>query len=167
MYKLRELEEKDISIINKWRIDKSVISTLGAPYRFINKEVDMLWYQSYLKNRENTIRCAIVESDDIIRGLISLTSINYINRSAIMHIMVGPEFQNRGVGSFAVKEIIEYAFETIGLNRIELAVLSDNENAIKLYKKNKFQIEGTKREACYKDGKYKDMYIMSLLKKEY
>ena len=166
-YKLRELEEKDISIINKWRNDKSFISTLGAPFRYINKDIDNQWYQSYLKNRDNTIRCAVVSEDDMIRGLISLTSINYINRSATLHVMVGSEYQGQGVGKFAIKEMIEHAFIILGLNRIELSVLKDNERAIKLYEKNGFINEGIKRESCFKNGEFKDMIIMGLLKKDY
>ena len=40
MYKLRELERKDLKKINSWRNDEEIISLLGAPYRFINQEVD-------------------------------------------------------------------------------------------------------------------------------
>ena len=42
-YYLREIERKDIETINGWRNDKQVIDFLGAPYRFINQEVDNTW----------------------------------------------------------------------------------------------------------------------------
>lgn len=40
MFKLRELNENDLSAINTWRNDKSLINNLGAPFRFIGPEVD-------------------------------------------------------------------------------------------------------------------------------
>ena len=40
MYKLRELERKDLIIINSWRNDYELIEQLGAPFRYINLEVD-------------------------------------------------------------------------------------------------------------------------------
>ena len=168
MYRLRELSHKDIKKINEWRADKELIDSLGAPYRYIDMEIDEQWYQSYLKNRDNTLRCAITKNDDDnILGLISLTSINYINRIAVLHIMIGKNGQGKGAGTFAINEILKYAFLTLNLNRIELQVLDDNERAKYLYKKLGFVEEGTKRQACYKDGIYKDMIIMGMLKGDY
>ena len=92
MYKLRELERKDLKKINLWRNDEEIIALLGAPYRFINQEVDEKWYEGYMQSRSNAIRCAIVtEECDDITGLVSLCDINFINRSAVLHIMIGNE----------------------------------------------------------------------------
>lgn len=168
MYKLRELSHKDIKTINKWRANKELIDSLGAPYRYIDIEIDEQWYQNYLKNRDNTLRCAITSNDsEDILGLISLTSINYINRTAILHIMVEKNSQGKGIGTFAINEILKYAFLSLNLNRIELQVLNDNERAKYLYKKIGFMQEGIRRQVCYKDGVYKDMIIMGMLKEDY
>ena len=62
---------------------------------------------------------------------------------------------------------LTYENGKLNLRRIELLVLKDNIRAQRLYKKVGFQLEGEKREAVYKDGEYKNMYMMSLLKSEY
>ena len=83
MLKLRELERKDLKIINEWRNDPNLISFLGPPFRFINIEVDEKWFDTYMANRAVNVRCAIVDdSDDIIKGVVSLNSIDYLNQSA-------------------------------------------------------------------------------------
>lgn len=170
MFKLRELERADIKKINKWRNDPYLIACLGAPYRFINEDVDSNWYDNYLNSRSNSVRCVIVDdsNEDEVLGLISLMDINYINRSGELHIMIGGE-QNRGkgIGTFAVKAMIEHAFYNLNLNRIELGVLENNLPAIRLYEKNGFVKEGIKRNSNYKNGKYISMIMMSLLKEEY
>ena len=91
MYILRELKKDDLSEINKWRNDYELISFLGAPFRYINLEVDNIWFDNYMQNRNNAIRCAIVKvsEEDNILGLVSLTGIDWINRTAEFHIMVG------------------------------------------------------------------------------
>ena len=168
MYKLRELERKDIPAINSWRNDKELIKNLGAPFRFINADVDNAWYDSYMSSRNNTIRCSVVDEKDNILGLVSLTNIDRINQSAVIHIMVGnAENRGKGIGSFAMKEMLDHAFDDMNLRRIELSVLTENTRALALYTKLGFQIEGEKREAVYKDNEYKNMYIMSILKNEY
>ena len=168
MYKLRELERKDIETINSWRNDKMLIANLGAPFRFINSDIDRDWYEHYLSSRSNTIRCSVVDEKDIILCLVSLTNIDRINQSAVIHIMVGNEENcGRGIGTFAMLNMLNHAFNDMNLRRIELSVLKDNVRAQGLYNKVGFQLEGEKREAVYKDGEYKNMYIMSLLKEEF
>ena len=170
MLKLRELARDDVKTINLWRRDSELIAGLGAPYRFINEEVDFSWFDSYMKNRNSCIRCVICDTDNEERpiGLITLANINYINRSAELHIMIGEkENQGKGVGTFAVMTIIKHAFDDLNLQRVELGVLESNEIAVKLYKKCGFVQEGVKRKSNYKNGKYENMIIMSVLKENF
>lgn len=102
----------------------------------------------------------IVDDDNIILGMISLTSINYLNQSAELHILIGDfENQGKGIGTLAVKEILNHGFNNLNLNRIQLNVLVYNDIAIKLYVKCGFKLEGKKRQAVYKNGKFVDMYM--------
>lgn len=168
MYKLRELEQKDLDTINKWRNNKELIDLLGAPYRFINYEVDVRWFEHYMKSRNESIRCAIVDDmNDKILGLISIVSINNLNQSGELHIMIGDcENQGKGIGTFAVKEMINHAFYNLNLHRIELTVLEDNVRAIHLYEKCGFKYEERKRKAKYKNGKFVDMKMYAILREE-
>lgn len=169
MYALRELERKDLSTINKWRNDPELISLLGAPFRYINLDVDIRWFENYMSNRGNAVRCAIIEEGkDEILGLVSLTDINLMNQSAVFHIMIG-EMQNqgKGIGTFAVQAMLNHAFYNMNLHRIELTVLESNTRAIHLYEKCGFSQEGKKREALYKNGQFVDARIYSKLKAEH
>ena len=167
MYRLRELEQKDIVRINKWRNDPKMIEWLGAPFRYINMDVDEKWYQGYLEHRSDTVRCAVTDETDEILGLVSLTSIDHMNQSAVFSIMVGCEAQNKRVGSFGIREMLKHAFLNLNLNRIELAVLETNHRAIYLYEKAGFMKEGTKRQVRFKNGHYCNMHIYSILREEY
>ena len=170
MYRLRELERKDIPRINQWRNDSELIAFLGAPFRFINTEVDEKWYDSYMQRRGNTVRCAIVDdsNSDVILGLITLASIDHMNQSAELHIMIGDrQNQGRGIGTFAVRAILDHAFNNLNLQRIELTVLEDNLRARGLYEKVGFIHEGTKIKSKYKNGKFVNMLMYSILKEEY
>lgn len=170
MYKLRELERVDLERINKWRNDPNLIACLGAPYRYINEDVDREWYEKYLHTRNNSVRCAIVddEREDSVLGLISLMDINNINRTGVIHIMIGGmDNRGKGIGTFAVSEMIKHAFYNLNLRRIELGVLENNVPAIRLYEKTGFVREGLKRESNYKNGKYENMILMALLRADY
>jgi UDP-4-amino-4,6-dideoxy-N-acetyl-beta-L-altrosamine N-acetyltransferase len=169
MYRLRELEKKDLAEINRWRNNPELIRFLGAPFRFINLDVDEQWFENYMANRGNSVRCAIVESEnDLILGLVSLTSVDYLNQCAEFHIMIGAESNcGKGAGTFAVKKMLDHAFNNMNLQRVELGVLKNNERAKHLYEKCGFVLEGCRRKAKYKNGGFVDMMIYSILKSEF
>ena len=169
MYKLRELEKKDIPEINRWRSDPDLISLLGAPFRFINSEVDEKWYADYMSSRSTQVRCAVTTdtSDDIL-GLVSLLSVNALQQSAELNIMIGNlENRGKGLGTFAIKAICYHGFFNLNLHRIEVTALASNLPAQRVYEKIGFVREGVKRQARYKDGAFVDAYMYSLLKDEF
>lgn len=169
MYKLRELERKDLTTINLWRNDPELIQYLGAPYRFINYDVDNRWFDGYMASRNSTIRCAVVteKSDDIL-CLVTLADINSVSQSAVLHIMIGnKDNQGKGIGSYAVTNILKHAFYNLNLRRVELDVLASNARAIHLYEKIGFKREGTKRKSVFKNGIFEDMHFYAILKEEF
>lgn len=170
MYELRELERGDVPVVNGWRADRELISCLGAPYRYIGPEVDGAWFDAYLKSRANTVRCAVVDSSDrsTIKGLVTLASIDWAARSAELHIMIGREAdRGKGLGTFAVTEMLRHAFRDLGLHRVELEALVGNDRAVHVYEKCGFQSEGVRREAAYKDGAWVDLCHMAVLDSEW
>lgn len=169
MYKLRELERTDLPIINSWRNSFELVETLGGPFRYINLEVDIKWFDNYMSNRGNAVRCAIVDENDDskILGLVSLTPIDQLNQCAEFHIMIGEDNQGRGIGTYAVAEMLRHAFYNMNLHRVELTVLEYNKRAQHLYEKVGFSREGVKRKAAYKNGRFVDVLLYSILREEF
>ena len=168
MFRLRELEKKDIPAINKWRNDPDLIASLGAPFRYINCIVEERWFDSYMNNRNSQVRCSIVDENDEVLGLVSLVNIDYMKQCATFHIMIGnDENRGKGAGTFATKEMLNHAFYNLNLHRVELTVLDDNSRAINLYEKVGFVKEGTKRQCNFKQGKFVDMHMYSMLREEF
>lgn len=170
MYQLRELERGDLPTITRWRNSPELIELLGAPFRYINPEVDQRWFDNYLANRNSCVRCAIVDTEtpQKILGLVSLTNIDQLNQSAVLHIMIGESCaRGKGAGSFAVKGMLEHAFNNMNLHRIELTVLCSNVKAQHVYEKCGFVREGTLRKAIYKSGAFVDVFLYGILRDEY
>ncbi len=169
MIYLREISADDLQIINQWRNDKGLIDLLGSPFRYINHETDKRWFESYLANRNTNVRCAIVdkESNSII-GLVNLTNIDWSCRCAEFSIMIGnSNYYSKGIGKMATIEMLKHGFNNLNLHRIYLSVLTYNDIALKLYKSIGFVQEGIIRDAVFKQGKYQDAYMMSILEDEF
>ena len=55
----------------------------------------------------------------------------------------------------------------MNLNRVELQVFDDNERGIRCYEKIGFVREGVQRQFRYREGRYVDSIMMSILREEY
>lgn len=119
--------------------------------------------------RDNTIITFIIcnKCNDNSIGQVSLVRIDWVSRTAIYYIAIADkENHAKGFGFETTNIIIDYAFNTLNLNRIQLHVALENEGAIKVYKKCGFQIEGILREAMFHNGKYSDFYVMGILRSD-
>ncbi len=79
---------------------------------------------------------------------------------------VRDDWQGQGVGTALLQAAVDLADKWLNLLRLELEVYTDNEPAIRLYKKSGFVIEGTLAQYAYRDGQYVDVYAMARLKRE-
>lgn len=165
----REIERNDLQEITKWRNDKFLIDLLGAPFRYINSEIDQSWFDHYLKNRNNNVRLGIYcDHKEIIIGAVYLTNIDWVSRNAELSIWIGnSDYQGKGIGKIAVQTILKHAFQNLNLYRVYLTLLRTNNRARKLYVSSGFISEGIQRSAIYKNGIYYDLEMMSILKVEY
>ena len=67
----------------------------------------------------------------------------------------------------ATRLITGYAFETLNLNRVALRVYEDNERGVKAYEKVGFKREGVLRQDIYREGRYWNTFLMSILREEW
>jgi putative acetyltransferase len=78
-------------------------------------------------------------------------------------IYLHQDFHNVGLGTAMLTKLIELARKE-KLHKISLHVVSDNENAVHLYRKRGFRTEGVIRDSYFgEDGKYHDQLAMGLI----
>jgi len=166
---LRALEETDVDNLVKWRNDRHITDSLGGSTFFVSSIRERDWVSHIVKNDRNDVRLAIclIENKKHI-GNISLTSINWINRSAEYSVFIGEKEEwGKGYAGEASRLILDYGFKELNLHRIHLTVQKENRRAIKLYRGMGFIEEGILRQSVYKNGVYLDMISMAVLKSEY
>jgi [ribosomal protein S5]-alanine N-acetyltransferase len=75
--------------------------------------------------------------------------------------------RGQGLGRELTRLVLAWAFDVLGLHRVQLEVLAFNGRAIRCYLACGFRQEGVRREAeLYPDG-WKDLILMGLLQAEY
>lgn len=167
MYKVRELSEKDIPVINKWRQQEELYSYLGAPFRYIGLAVDEAWYENYLKNRHNTVRIVVVDKNDEPLAMGALTDIDHLNQTTMAHFMVGdPAKRGQGIGAYIGLLLLKHAFMDLNLNKVESMVVSSNKESLSVHETAGFVVEGVRRKCLYKNGELSDLIMLGLLREE-
>ena len=78
---------------------------------------------------------------------------------------VRDDWQGKGAGTALMQAVVDLADRWLNLIRLELDVYTDNEPAIRLYKKFGFTIEGTRVAFAFRDGQYVDTYLMARLRR--
>jgi diamine N-acetyltransferase len=74
----------------------------------------------------------------------------------------------RGIGSWALKRMVDRAFDDLGAHRVYLEVTADNTAARALYERTGFVLEGTWRDG-YRDaatGTFKDLCAYAMLARD-
>ena len=74
----------------------------------------------------------------------------------------------RGIGSKFLRSVLDICFNELAAHRVELLVHLDNERARRVYAKTGFAEEGILRDLhMNKDGSFRSMRLMSLLKPDW
>ena len=117
--------------------------------------------------KEKMFAVRLLENDNLL-GNVGFNSVDLLNRTATMGIMLGnSNYQRKGYGIEAVKLILDYGFSFLNLRNISLSVFEYNEAAYNLYKKAGFKEVGRLRKAVEIMGKTYDVIIMDMLKEEF
>jgi len=122
-----------------------------------------------LVNDPNSVLFTICtkETDKPI-GNTAFVRIDWVGRMATFYIAIAEkENWSQGYGSETTRMMVDYAFDTLNLNRIQLHVSTENQPALNTYRKIGFKEEGTLRQAMYFNGHYIDFYLMAILKDDY
>ena len=167
---LREYRPDDLAGIRGWVNDPETVRYLSSRYWMPQSLADTSDFLDHAMHAGSNGAFFVIAdpADETYLGQIDLTSINWKLRSAEMAIVLGTEGQrDRGIGTEAIGLMLRFAFNMLGLERVELEVATENRRAMRCYEKAGFTLEGVKRHAFMLDGNYVDLAVMSVLAGEW
>lgn len=168
--RLRCIDRDDLPVFVRWFNDPEVRQFLSILLP-LSQTQEERWFENMLQQPPEThplmIEVNIAESWQAI-GNTGFVQINWYNRDTEIGIVIGEKsFWNRGYGSEAMRLMLKHAFNTLNLNRVYLRVYETNLRGIRAYEKAGFIQEGRMRQALYREGKYFDILLMSILRSEW
>jgi len=166
---LRALELDDYKNSIKWRRDDEIWDMVVGPKYYVSEAYEKKWVEDAIFKVSNKLVLAVClkETDKHI-GYVYLTNIDMKNRSASFAKLIGEkEYWGKGFAKEATMLMLYHGFYVLGLERIEARQLSHNKASIKVNEKCGFKTEGILRKAVFKNGEYRDLNLMSVIREDF
>lgn len=163
---LRPVSREDIPKLLVWINDPEVRQFVSSVVPTTQKfEED--WVDGLCKDKNNVV-LVIETKDGVALGLMGLHRIDWVDRVATTGALIGEkEYWGKGFGGDAKMALLDYAFNTLNLHRINSDVIAFNERSLNYSLRCGYKIEGTKRQAMFRHGKYWDRIELGLLREEW
>jgi RimJ/RimL family protein N-acetyltransferase len=162
---LRPLEKEHLARCVKWFNDPDVTYYLGREQPLTMAEEER-WFAEYRSKVDEEIYAIEVDGNHI--GNVGLHGIDRANRKASLGIVIGEkEYWSKGLGTDAMRTVLQYAFEGLRLHKVNLDVIDYNRRAIRVYERCGFVKEGVRRDELWKRGTFVNLVRMSLLEGEF
>ena len=168
--RLRGAERDDIPQFVIWLNDPEVLQFLmrNLPLSRADEEN---WFDRMIQ-RPPAERVLVIEVKTAdgwkAIGNTSFMDINWQDRNAEVGIFIGEkDYWNRGYGREVMMLMLRHGFNSLNLHRIYLKVFENNLRGIRAYERAGFVHEGRLRQDIFRDGRYFDLLVMSVLRTEW
>jgi len=167
LVRLRAREPEDESLLYQWFNDPEVTQFLSMRYPVSHRTEREFLESQNQPGYGNASFAVVKKADGVLIGGASLAETHPEMRSATLGIAIGDKAcWDGGYGTDTMRVLCRFGFEHMNLHRIELEVYALNERARHVYEKVGFRLEGCRRQAHFKYGRYMDGYMMGLLEGE-
>ncbi|MEW1953175.1 GNAT family protein [Terrabacter sp. NPDC080008] len=106
-------------------------------------------------------------ADGAFLGWCTLNNWNPTYRSVSLGYCFGEAAWGHGYATEAARALLQWAFPTLDLNRVQAEADTRNVASARVLKKLGFVLEGTLREDCVVDGDVSDSWVFGLLRREW
>ena len=164
---LRELALKDaVSIFNTIDSEREYLGE-WLPFVELTQDVSFTskFIENYLKTEERDLTCIIRYHNRFV-GLIGLKDTDYDNNKTEIGYWISEKYQGNGIVTRSCQRLIDYAFDDLKLNRIQIKAATGNLKSQRIPEKLGFVKEGIERDGELHSRGYLDLVIYGLLKKD-
>ena len=127
--------------------------------QFIQKSLQQL-------NNQEALELGIFHDGKIIGG-VGMHNRDLETKRAQIGYWISKEYEGMGIVSRCLIKFIDFLFEKIGLNKIEIHFLPANKRSAKVATSLGYKVEGIIRQSIMRNGMPEDIVITGLLKSEW
>jgi RimJ/RimL family protein N-acetyltransferase len=141
MITFRPHSRDDLALRVKWLNNQEAIKFAWDAKEPATEETESKWLDDYENNPGK--KFFTIYSDDTPIGFIGLRKIDEAQGIGNVFILIGEDdYRGKGIGLIAMNWLIDYAFNVLKLDSLDLEVDKRHTHAIELYKSLNFQVVG-------------------------
>ncbi|MCJ8191968.1 GNAT family N-acetyltransferase [Sphingomicrobium aestuariivivum] len=165
---LRAIEQDDLPALHRWANEPEIQSLLGGWHFPVSMQDQQRWFEALSVNSLNQ-RFAITTAENGLVGTANIVSIDWQNRNAFHGMLLGDaDLRGTGVALDTVMTVMRYAFEELGLHRLDGDMIATNERSIDFYlRKCGWVEEGRKSGWYYRGGERHDKVVVGITADQY
>jgi ribosomal-protein-serine acetyltransferase len=163
---LRPLEEADADELHALIEANRAHLACWLPWADGQTHADTLDFIHEQESAEDSFQQAIVCDGEIV-GVVGFVGVDRVNRSTRIGYWLAEARQGRGTMTRAVAALVDYAFETFELNRVEVRVAVENQRSRAIPERLGFREEAVFRRSQAVGGRHLDLAIYSTLPEEW
>ncbi|MFY2763364.1 GNAT family N-acetyltransferase [Arenimonas sp. MALMAid1274] len=165
---LRAIEPGDLPQLQKWSNDPSLQRLLGGWHFPTSGRDQQAWLASLSCNSADQ-RFAVDAIGGGLIGSANLVSIDWKNRTAFHGMYIGdPAVRGQGLGMDTIMAMMRYAFDELGLARLDTDIIEYNEASLGIYTgKCGWQVEGVKKDAYFRGGRHWSKFVLGITASQY
>ncbi|GAA1467867.1 GNAT family N-acetyltransferase [Microbacterium thalassium] len=172
---LRPFTPRDIAAMGPVLADAEVLKLTGSVHTTAetlaqSDELDartQQWYETREAQPDRLDLAIVDRATGVCVGEAVLNEWSEPDASCNFRILIGAAGRGKGLGLEATRMLLDHAFRSTDLNRIELEVYDFNPRARHVYRRAGFVEEGRRRQAFTFDGIRIDAIVMSMLRDDW
>lgn len=166
---LRAPEMRDAEMLNKWANDPEIWRLLGGWHFPYAAESTQRWIGALNSNNMCSQVFCVEDTEAGLIGTANLLEIDWKNRHASHGMMLGDRaFRGRGFGRDAVMALMRYAFDELGMERLDSGMVELNERSINFYTRScGWEFEGKRKNWYFRNGRYYDLVMVGITRNRY
>ena len=160
--RLRRFQARDVGVLHACFSDVETMRFWNFPAhnRLAETERVHAWLAKTTSPYEHLAWAVCRKADDQLIGMVNYHARDARNRRLQLGYMVAPKQQAKGYGLEAVRAVLDYCLEGLGVHRIEAFVHPDNVASMRLLRRLQFHCEGGPLRDYWRVG---DRYVSAMI----
>ena len=171
----RKIELKQLKLSDS----ADIFNTIISQREYLGKWLPSVQYTKKIEDTENFVDSVVNAAEDrfeyvfAIRnqnefiGLIGLKSTDKVNKKTEIGYWLSEKYQKQGIMTKSVSKLCDFAFNELGINRIQIKCAVGNDQSKNIPKRLNFKFEGIERDGELLTGNvYTDLEVYSKLKND-
>ncbi len=164
---LRRPTQADVEQLVVLKNNKTASKLLGGNTPTYTAEALSKWVDFHNNNEAEVLLVVVDVISGKLLGHVGLYKIDPIAKKTEYGILLADDdSRGKGYGCLCTQMMVDYAFDVLNLHKVTVEVLIENKVSEAMFKKCGFKSDGVLRDNCYKNDRYYDVLVMSVIENE-